>query len=74
MTFTVCIFFHPVMLTLYSNVMFSQQKLCINKKGNISYLFSSLHLSFQYTIVISKVSNLTLSTFSILCKEIVQIK
>ena len=74
MTFTVCIFFRPAMLNLYSNVMFSQRQLCISKKGKIRYLFSWLHLSFQYTIVSSKVTNPTLIIFSILCKEIVQIK
>ena len=67
MKFTVCIFFRPVMLTLYSNVKFSQHKLCINKKGNIRYLFSWLHVSFQYIIVCSKVSNLTL--FSLSCAK-----
>jgi hypothetical protein len=70
----VCKFFRPLMLTLYSNVVFSQYRLRINKKGNIRYLFSWIHVSFQYTIVSSKVSNFTLSIFSILCKEIVQIK
>jgi hypothetical protein len=74
MKFTVCVFFRPVMFTLYSNVMFSQHRLCINKNGNISYLFSWSHVSFQYTIVSSEASNLTLSIFSILCKEIAQFK
>lgn len=73
MKFTVCIFFRSFILILYSKVMFSQHELCINKKGNIRYLFSWLHVSFQYTIVSSKVSNLTLNIFSILCQEIVKI-
>jgi hypothetical protein len=48
---SVRIFFRPIMYKPYSNAMFIQHKLFINKKGNSRYLFFWLRVLVQYKIV-----------------------